>query len=840
MKLYDVASSKSLIPLEIDAAKRIFGKVQSQDVDNIALLTNVLVYTKMADIRYGLARELAEAGYNLSRRDIMATRELGEIGTMDRERYIDRVAYYINQELEFQDKLVVARGEGVKAKPGKPGPELYGQLENPYIDGTDTKVISQLDKEAKGEASRIIDQMGLRRELGQFNVVRIGDKTLLLPENAIQGIEEAFGEVYKNPVRFKRNFGDKGTIEYELVGDVTPKQIQVLRDAADAFKRIYELSPLNPKVFYTGLLVGSGGIPMVPYMMGVFIGTLSQVHLGQGSRAAIADGIAFAPTMAMATIGDAAGRKVDFVAGVLARTFGDGNHRPLTKPHITPDGRVFTADFIANGIDRYGLKQSFANFLKNRSVHDRVFERFSQANPWVGGSVIGGVLGTALAGPLGGAAGAAVGGVTLGTLFKRGNFFTKAHRFYAEVSTAIDTYFRIKVLVRELDAGATMEQAARKVRDVVLDYSDLSELEKSYFKSFFAFYVYFKQASKLFAKSIVENPDRVIGQLKLARSTQLAVTDLEGTDQKLAPWDRTRMFLPWKFGDHAIRAPYLISADIVSLFADIINAIPLLGGEEETLTAQRGLVNRMNPLFLQAFKQVYKIDPGRGYALDRATNQIPALLVQLDHDLTGGALHDYFGIRHIPQDEIKFTYDEKTGRRVNLRNLEMPGRGIYVSTKPLRASLFMDYLQYPFTGRMLDVIEALDRSNLGITEAMVSAANAYYELDKERPLLARVPGFVEMGLVKAKREPLIGLEKMTRPTDIDRILDTSTARRPMREDFSFVGTEGDNYLLRYGDFHPLELLRLIGFSAVPVRSRENQGRRKVKQHISELESVTDK
>ena len=124
---------------------------------------------------------------------------------------------------------------------------------------------------------------------------------------------------------------------------------------------------------------------------------------------------------------------------------------------------------------------------------------------------------------------------------------------------------------------------------------------------------------------------------------------------------------------------------------------------------------------------------------------------------------------------------------------------------------------------------------------MVYAADAYYQADKEKPLLARVPGLVEIGLVKARREVFVEgtVDRMVRPTSIDERLDTSTGRRAMREAFSYVGSDGGEYQLRYKDFHPLELLRLIGFSPVHIPGREVEGSRKVKKHISELREITD-
>jgi hypothetical protein len=299
--------------------------------------------------------------------------------------------------------------------------------------------------------------------------------------------------------------------------------------------------------------------------------------------------------------------------------------------------------------------------------------------------------------------------------------------------------------------------------------------------------------------------------------------------------------IPMQFGDSAIRSPMQISGDMLTIVAEILDLLAFSG--DDSRRAAMALARRTGPVFQEAFKQIWGIDPGRGFDLDRATNQVPAILVQLDHDLLGGILHEILGITYLSPDDIRETYDEKAARKINLRNLEMPGRGIYIATNAKMYSFVIRHTQMIGLGRTLQLLEAVDRSNIGFTEALVYAADAYYQADKEKPLLARIPGLVEMGLVKAKRGPVHinrNLVEMVRPTSIPGTsrTDTATARPVMRQYYSFVGTEGDKYDLRYDDFYALELLRLIGFSAVHIQDKERSDRRQSKRHISELEAKT--
>jgi len=878
LTLYQMGATKSLIPLSPDAGKKLFGNVSKQENDAIALLTNVLVYGKVSELRKGLARELANKGYRLNRRqlyqELAQSADLGEVPNLDRQRYIERVVFYIDEELSFQDKVIIARGTQSKPRevldtPAKPPKDMYGVAEaQPSLKNhPDTQIITEMDKAAKLEASRILDDLGIRRELGTFSILDLGDETLLLPESLIFALEETMVDMYKQPFQFKRNFGKTGTIEYALLGDDVSVPIEIQRSVIDGATRLAEVSPLNPRVFYGGLLIGSGGVPMVPYLFSVYVGAVSQVQLGQGLLAAADDFVSFPKIATEAVNSYNSTKEINFVAGVMARTFGDGQHRPLTKPYVFKDGRILTADAMHKMIIDEGVKGSFVGTLKNVNIHDRILEAFSKSNPWVGGSVIGGTIGGMLglitAGPVGAAigatAGAASAGITLGTILKRGNKITRLHRSYAETATAIDTYFRIRIMLRELEKGSSPQEAAKRTRTIALDYSDLGELEQKTIGGFFAFYTYFRQASKLFVKSLIRNPDRVLTQLKIIRASQLSVTDLEDPDRVLPSYERTRLYVPWKIKDHAIRFPFLIGPDVINLLSDILNSIPYVAGEEQTEKSRAALLARANPLFLEAYKQKTGLDPGRGFPIERATNQVPALIVQLDHDIFGGVLHDYLDIHYVPESDLKFTYDQKTGRKLNIRNIEMPGRGIYISTKPLAASFLFDYVQYPVTGRMLGLIEALDRSNIGLTEAIVKAADAYYQADKERPLLARVPGLVELGVVKPTRDFTYAISKrpgeapspvpMYRPTDQPGVsqqmvseapgvkghLDTATAHRTMREDFSFESFDGVEYKLRFKDFYPLYLLRFLGSSATYIdKKAERETARKLKQQTKQL------
>jgi len=860
-KIKDIASIQRLGGLWRGKLASLIGKkgesILRKFGDTEAMLTNVLIYMKVDEMRYGFARELAELGYDSSRRSLTKEVKPGDSPAIDRQKFLDRVAEFINEELRFQDKDIIGGGKLLKGR-AKPKAEAYGPLDSPYLEHPDQGPISQMDRDARAEAASIVDSMGLRRELGQFVPVIIGDRQWLLPETMIEGLNDAINLTYRMPSAFQtlfRNFGRTGTVEYRLNPEnIVPIGTQKLLDTLTMAKKATELIA-SPRHFYRRLLIGTGGVPMVPYMASLFIGGLSEIHLPQGSKAVVENLTGAVKTPVQLAMNKMVGQRVDFAAGVVARLFADGSSKPLTRPHITPDGRIFTADMMAQGMDAYGFKTAFAEMTANPDVHNRVLEQFTKANPKAMTSKIGGALGGmlgALGGPLAAAKGAAAGGsagLTLGWLLTPNNAFDKAHRFYREVALAIDSYQRVKVFTKELDSGLDIPAAAKRTLETKLDYGNLTDVEVGYFKLAFAFWTYFSQANGLFARSIIENPDRVIAQLKLARSSQMSISKEEDPDLVLAPWDRSRIFIPFEIGGHAVRLPYTSVADTVQLLIDFVGFTGLGFGPEEAGTARMAVVGRLNPYLVESFKQIYGMDPTRGYDLERATKQVPASVIQLDYDIFGGSLWDFLDIKFISYEELKkgWGVDENTGTRFNPNNLEMPTRGIYVAQNTRNYSLFMGLMQTPFSGRMGRLYEAFDRSNLGLTESIGKASDVYFQMDQEKPLLARIPFLTATGIVKSKRPSAIGYAlidgqktKQVRRPAASGIggLDTSTGRRSMREYEQYVEPDGSSYILKYDDFYPLELLKIFSASPVAVRSFKTNANRKLRANTEQIDKST--
>lgn len=831
-------------------------------------LISLMVMLKLDDIQFGLARELAEEGYDLSRRSITNNLDLkGEIN-ISRSKYIDRVVRYIDRALAKADEVSgfkdPQKGRKVRV-PKKPPKEMYGPTEvppklKPETSGRqDHDVITRLDKEAQHEADRILQRAGIRIDEGSAEIVMIGGKEFVLPKNMVDQLESWVQETYPNAI-FKKHWGRKGRAEYRFeskdpASQVSERITQHVKGVARDVMRVGEFI-VSPRTFYTGLLIGTGGLPMIGYGIGVFIGGLSQVHLGHGALAAARDlveapaagaRLASEVTPIVRGLTEAADAEVPFVSGVLARLFGEGAHRPRTKPLVLDDGRIFTADMIAASVDRHGWKSAFADVLANNNLMDAMHDRFNKANAsWATGAMF------ALAGlPLGPQSALISGafGASVSWAVKPGNIFSKTHRFYRETFIAFDTYLRIKVLVRELKKGADLDHAAQKTRNIMLDYSDLSEAEVSYFKKWFAFYTYFSQANKLLFRSIMEHPDRVITQLKLARATQLKVTESKDPDLVLSPWDKYRTFLPFEILGQKFRLPFLLTGDSVGLLIEILTSLPF-GDDEATKEARVAFFGRLSPQIGLAAAITFDIDPGLGFPLERATLQVPAELIEFDLMVTGGALRNYLQVEYIEPENIRYIYDEKEKRRINERNIEMPGRGIYVAKNTGGYLFLMNYLQTPLTGRMGDNLWALARANAGITETGMDGIKALKNALGGQPILSHVGALQTLGLVKgdpgrgsvhdgvfipaiSPTEP--GLAEPGSQVAIQRADQLTTAPPAVLKKYgvAYKSADGTKYHIYADQFYPTELGRIFGLSAAPEMDYSRSSGWKYRQYIKE-------
>tara|TARA_R100000426_G_scaffold1948_4_gene3330 strand:+ start:105 stop:7634 length:7530 start_codon:yes stop_codon:yes gene_type:complete len=827
--------------------------------DELSMMTNILVYMKQDEMLNAIGKQLSDLGFAKFRRQIVDTLDPVEGMPADRAKYTDLVAEFIRAELRFDTKTTIVKtpDAGDKVIPaGRPVKDALGVFEEKYIDNRN-QAYTRFENEARFEAGRILDSLGLPRAKGDLAEVFLGDKKFLIPDNLLNSINEIFEQTNRRVSTtffgkyFERNIGENNIVFYKKNESIPDTfDIEALKkfskqELSNTLTMIGQLGDLvfNPSTHYRRLLIGVGGLPMLPYAFSMFVGGLSQIHAGLSTKAAGRVAAETLRTPIELAADKMRGGGVNFSAGVVARMFGHGKSNPDTRPHVTPDGRIFTAEHFANNFIANGFNKSFAASVASPQASNRIRDAFFKAHPEFTAMRIGGVMGSAIglmnAGPVGAATGMALGsagGLTIGKLLSPNNPVARLNNFYREVFNSIDLISRISIARQLVDEGQSLQAAATGTRKIALDYSQVSAMDKEYFKAFFAFWTYFSQASQLFARTLVENPDKIIAQLKLARNSQLQALDFEDPELGMAPYDKTRVTLPFMIGGKMVRLPYMLVADILQLLVELVSSIGVGVGPLEQQASLNAVFNRANPFISQLLQQAIGRDP-RGFDLDRATFQVPSYIVQLDDDITGGALRDSLDIQFIPYGSIKRTFADDEGKYINPEKLETPGHGIYVANNKKRAAFFLNFLQTPFTGRAGKMLEAVARSNIGVIESGLQVSDFVRDISGDKPALAYIPGAVELGFARDKRQ-----ETFVRPSDRVGGFDLETATQSVRmgQPFTFVSSDGTRISLPRVQFFPLEGTKILLGGLAPNPVIEKPINRALRGDIETYKTKTDK
>jgi len=307
--------------------------------------------------------------------------------------------------------------------------------------------------------------------------------------------------------------------------------------------------------------------------------------------------------------------------------------------------------------------------------------------------------------------------------------------------------------------------------------------------------------------------------------------------------------LPFEILGQKFRLPFLLTGDSVGLLIEILTSLPF-GDDEATKEARVAFFGRLSPQIGLAAAITFDIDPGLGFPLERATLQVPAELIDFDLEVTGGALRDYLQVEYIEPKNIRHIYDEKEKRRINERNIEMPGRGIYVAKNTGGYLFLMNYLQTPLTGRMGDNMWALSRANAGITETGMDGIKALKNALGGQPILSHVGALQTLGLVKGDPgrgsvhdgvfipaispwEP--GLAEPGSQVAIQRADQLTTAPPAVLKKYgvAYKSADGTKYHIYADQFYPTELGRIFGLSAAPEMDYSRSSGWKYRQYIKE-------
>ena len=113
-----------------------------------------------------------------------------------------------------------------------------------------------------------------------------------------------------------------------------------------------------------------------------------------------------------------------------------------------------------------------------------------------------------------------------------------------EFSESLDRYQRIQVFIDLLESGMSPKEAAKRVRETFYDYAALTEFEKTYLRNLFLFYSFMRKNFDFMTAKLIQNPDRVMGFLRLRRDFSAEATDYIEPELAAGKYHESRFIIP--------------------------------------------------------------------------------------------------------------------------------------------------------------------------------------------------------------------------------------------------------------------------------------------------------
>ena len=180
-------------------------------------------------------------------------------------------------------------------------------------------------------------------------------------------------------------------------------------------------------------------------------------------------------------------------------------------PVITPEGKIYFADDLMRQAIEYGIGSSYlkaetgSEFLADlRTHHESDIEKLYS---WFGGE--------------------------------------RYQQMMIEYAESMDKYYRYSMYFDLLESGHRPFDAAKIVRDSMLDYGQLTDFERGLMRNTFIFYSYMRRSWAWMTQILMENPDRVLGWLRLRRDLMNEAFELLEPDSALADYLQGRIPVSW-------------------------------------------------------------------------------------------------------------------------------------------------------------------------------------------------------------------------------------------------------------------------------------------------------
>lgn len=281
-------------------------------------------------------------------------------------------------------------------------------------------------------------------------------------------------------------------------------------------------------------------------------------------------------------------------------------------------------------------------------------------------------------------------------------------RGLVEAYTGIDNVYRVAIFQDGLMRGLSETEAATIAREAAFDYGAMTDFEKNDVRKWILFYAYMRRNNDLFWSTMLENPSRILGQLRLSHG--LLQNYIGGSDPDVVtPGSMDGRMLAYftreMDGGHVSQTkqgtawvtPRTPAADVITLMTDLASI-----GNLEATGAQH-LASRLDPRVQAAFvlatgKDVWSGRDVEGY------NVVPNWLVELDRNTTGGRMVD--DMLHV-----------RKGLWKDGANQPYPGAACYTVGEGRAPAMawwaWRNLLQTPGAGRSMDAITALQQADFG-------------------------------------------------------------------------------------------------------------------------------
>lgn len=665
----------------------------------------MVVRMRAEEIMEQLGRDLAEYGLNGELRSLSNFKNIGDDATFDRNFFGQRVEYHIGEIINWRNRDVM-EAEGAwefrKSKGKSPKPKYTGKYHAAFkvpgdkwgtVESATRQITDPYDFMAQTVATDMLYKWGFKFGKGEWEFVDLPDGTKqLMPQMVARELEDALdraagvGQAAWRGRAWAYNMSPKHNFGVAVAGGKPTLKTRVKAGIGRIVDLIPEVFPLSTRKIQTGVTIGYGAMPTLPYYGGVIIGLQFQNYMTRGALKASWDAANMLPTMAR-TVGSRAGHRPDMVGAVMARMWRDGQWRPEAVPVITKDFQIFTADHIAELAQQHGLKSSFIQAESAESLMKKIYEAYPTD--------------------------------VVGKLQQPVKWW---QTFKIESATFIDNYIRLRIFIDELKNGRRPNDAARIAKRTAYDYSELSEAEKRVARNVIMFYSYFRKNADLFWDTAIKNPERIIAQLRLISGSQRSAAEGENEAIVFPEYAGTRAITPTiksfyntqRYKGINYLAPYLPVPDMLMIPAQMYDTM-FLEGEFEG-RGMRGLVGRLNPLIQAPIVSATGMDLYFNRDLNRGNNQVPGHVILQDHCWTGGMLWDYLDIVPVPVDQMR-----------NPVYQEVQGRVIYVARNGKNYWRWKNLNQVAGGGRTANFLWDLDKMNLGYIEAQNRLCLAYLE-----------------------------------------------------------------------------------------------------------------